>query len=98
MGYDTPDNREAIANEQNSLGTVSKARATEVFGDTIYLKQFSPINGVDELVEEWSIHNPWIKDVKFGGLDYGSEAIVDITLTIVYDFAKVDRGPGAKFF
>ena len=90
MGYKLPTDR----NPDGTMGTVSKARATEIFGDEVILRQFSPIEGVDTEVEKWILKNPWIKDVKFGGLDYASEAIVEITLTIVYDFGKLSKPSG----
>ena len=93
-GYRPPTEMDGLPNEAHGLHTVSKAESTSVFSDKIFLKQFAPINGVDQLIEVWELSNPWLKDVKFGGLDYGSDAIVEVTLTIVYDFAKLEKPAG----
>ena len=38
-------------------------------------------------VEEWNLHNAFITSVKFGDLDYNSDDLVNIDLTIKYDYA-----------
>mgnify|MGYP003627835508 CR=1 FL=1 len=40
-------------------------------------------------IETWKLINPWIKSVKFGDLDYSSDDLVDITITISYDSATL---------
>ena len=40
-------------------------------------------------IETWELINPWIKSVKFGDLDYSSDDLVDITITISYDSATL---------
>ena len=41
-------------------------------------------------VEEWVLYNSWVKEVKFGELDYTSDDLTEITLTIRYDYAKLN--------
>ncbi len=41
-------------------------------------------------VEQWKLHNAWIKDFKFGKLDYNNDNISDITLSIKYDWATLE--------
>jgi|TARA_R110000824_G_scaffold5670_9_gene26124 hypothetical protein len=41
-------------------------------------------------VEEWVLYNAWIKDVKYGELDYTSDDLTEVTLTLRYDFAKLN--------
>jgi hypothetical protein len=41
-------------------------------------------------VEEWILYNSWVKDIKYGELDYTSDDLTEITLTIRYDFAKLN--------
>ena len=45
-------------------------------------------DGSNAEIERWTLYNPWVKDVKFGSLDYGSDDLVEIELTLRYDFAK----------
>ena len=42
------------------------------------------------IIEEWTLHNAFLKTVNFGTLNYGSEEIVKIQTTITYDFASYD--------
>ena len=37
--------------------------------------------------DTWSLKNPWIKQVNFGQLDYSSDELLSITMTICYDSA-----------
>lgn len=37
--------------------------------------------------EEWTLKNAFIKSVKFGDLDYSSDDLLEITITIAYDSA-----------
>ena len=50
-------------------------------------------------VEEWNLHNAFITSVKFGDLDYNSDDLVNIDLTIKYDYAKLTSipAPGAQY-
>ena len=41
-------------------------------------------------IEEWILYNAWVKEVKFGDLDYTSDDLTEITLTLRYDFAKLN--------
>ena len=74
----------------NQLATVSKASSVAALGPTVTLKQFDAnADGTNREVETWMLYNPWIKDVKFGDLDYESDGMVEITLTIRYDWATL---------
>ena len=37
---------------------------------------------------EWVLKNAFLSDVKFGSLDYGSEDVVQIQMTVRYDYAE----------
>lgn len=39
--------------------------------------------------EEWTLKNAFIKSVKFGDLDYSSDDLMEITITISYDSAEL---------
>ena len=82
-GYQAPGERGDISNPM--MGTVSKAQAVAALGPKINLMQYGADN--DKPIETWTLHNPWVKDVKFGSLDYGSDDLVEIELTIRYDWA-----------
>ena len=46
--------------------------------------------GTNAPVEQWVLYNAWVKDVKYGELDYTSDDLTEITLTLRYDFAKLN--------
>ena len=39
-------------------------------------------------VEQWKLHNAFLKSVSFGDLAYDSEEIIQIDTTLVYDYAS----------
>lgn len=77
-GYRTPDTAE------DALNTISKGGATEALG-TFTIFQLDS-NG--NTIERWDLHNPFITKVGFGDLDYGSDDLSEISLTIKYDWAN----------
>jgi outer membrane receptor protein involved in Fe transport len=71
--------------------------------NTFKITQFDCSTASDERVEEWTLHNAWIKSVQFGKLDYATEDMVDIELSIRYDWATytANKGgvvPGANYW
>jgi len=51
--------------------------------------QIQQLGADGKTIETWKLINPWIKSVKFGDLDYSSDDLVDITITISYDSATL---------
>ena len=84
-GYDNP-----TKHPQNALKTVSKADSVRALGSQVKIEQ---VHGAgNDVVETWILHNPWIKDAKFGSLAYDSDDMVEIELTIRYDWATLHLG------
>ena len=46
------------------------------------------IDAVGTKVETWTLNNPWIKTVKYGEMDYSSDDIRTIEMTVRYDWAE----------
>ena len=76
-GYKAPNNAQ-------DLGTMSKSKSLETLG-RVSIDQMDA-NG--RTIETWDLKNPWIKDVKFGDLDYSSDDMVEIEVELRYDSAK----------
>jgi len=78
--------------ETEVKGTVvSKSAATAALG-VVRIKQFSgQTTGIAFATaapsEVWTLHNAFIKDCKFGDLDYESEDMLEIVITLTYDWA-----------
>ena len=79
-GYKYPTN----AVDQTELGTMSKAKSLDALRN-VSIEQLDA-NG--RPIEKWELKNPWIKDVKFGELDYSTDDMVEITVELRYDSAN----------
>ena len=76
-GYHLPE-------DPNDVSTISKINSIQALGQ-VAISQIGPDGTI---IEKWELVNAWIKDVKFGDLDYTSDKIVNIYLTLKYDYAK----------
>lgn len=52
----------------------------------VILKQLSPLG---EAIEEWKLKGAFIVDSNFGSLDWATEDVVNIELTLRYDWAEL---------
>ena len=70
------------------IGTegISKGAANEYL-DELTIQQ---LNGDGDTIENWKLKGAFIKSVNFGDLDYESDALVAVQLTISYDWAELD--------
>lgn len=99
-GYDTPfgDANEA----QNSSATnMTKARAVGALGNVTISQLGVPPNfdptkdHLDRIVDEWRLENAFIQGtVDFGKLDYNSEELTTLTMTLMYDYAYMTKAGG----
>jgi len=53
----------------------------------VRLKQLSPLG---EVIEEWTLNGTYIVDANFGSLDWSTEDVVNIELTLRYDWARLE--------
>ena len=71
------------------LHTISKEESVAALGSIVKIKQVEHRGGENAIVEEWELWNPWIKEAKFGDLDYSDDGLVEVELTLRYDWAKI---------
>ena len=83
MGYTLPQN--PGSSSPTKLSTISKKRAKEAIGQVL-IKQ---IDSVGKTREVWTLNNAWIKDAKFGDLDYDSEDMLNVEVALRYDNASL---------
>ena len=88
-GYTIPTNM----NEGDGLNTMTKGKAVGALGAVIVRQ----IDGSGKSVEEWTLHNAWITDLKFGDLEYGSDDITELSMTLKYDWATLVTPSGTNF-
>tara|TARA_R110000744_G_scaffold203231_2_gene322079 strand:+ start:433 stop:1020 length:588 start_codon:yes stop_codon:yes gene_type:complete len=72
--------------DSNSLGTMSKAKAAGALG-TIIITQ---IDADGNPLETWTLWNSFLTEVKYGDLAYGDDELVEMSLTVKYDWARVE--------
>jgi hypothetical protein len=48
------------------------------------------ISASGEELETWKLINPFIKAIKYGDLDYSSDDLLEITITVAYDSATLN--------
>ena len=78
--------------------TVSKHKAVEQLGgngESIYIKQLMPstTKGASDVVKEtWKLYGAWVQKAVFGELNYDNDTMVEINLTIRYDWATFHKG------
>tara|TARA_Y100000114_G_scaffold144069_1_gene152244 strand:- start:1408 stop:1983 length:576 start_codon:yes stop_codon:yes gene_type:complete len=71
---------------QDKLSSTSKASALSALGE-IKIQQLDA-NG--DAVETWTLKNAWVKDVKFGDLDYESDDLTEVEVEVRYDYATLE--------
>jgi len=79
----------------NDLSTMTKAQAIKAL-DTVRIIQ---LDGAGKEIETWELKNAFITEAKFGSLEYGSDDLTQIDLTLQYDWATcstVNRNANAQ--
>jgi len=79
---------------QSGATTISKKAMVESLGTEIKLSQLDADNGTP--IETWRIKNPLITGVEFDTLDYSQDELVNITITMKYDYAVIEGLPTGK--
>ena len=69
-----------------------KGNSVDAFNE-ILIRQLNREGG---MIEEWSLINPYFENIDFGSLDYSSNELSDITVTIRYDHAVVKFADGSE--
>ena len=86
------DSGYAIPTRPNVTNTISKAGAVGALGNVL----ISQIDAAGDPVDQFTFINAWMTSVKFGELDYESDALVDLTMELRYDFVVMPQYGGKK--
>ena len=78
-GYSPPS-------DTNSLSTMSKAKAAGALGTVI----ITQIDSDGKPLETWTLWNSFITEVKYGDLEYGGDDLTEMSVTLKYDWARVE--------
>jgi len=79
------DYTDYYAAERDSL-TTGAINSTKNF-NTLNIQELDPEGYV---IEKWEIYNPLVTSVTFGDLDYTTDAPLNVTVDITYDWAKLN--------
>ena len=78
--------------------TISKVKATN---NALKEITISILNAEGKAIEVWTLNNPFIRSAKYGDLDYSSDDLRSVEMTIRYDWATCDTsgngGPNNQF-
>ena len=81
------------ATAANRWHTITKSKMVGAMGAVIC----EQINSQGVAVEKWTLHNAWMTDVKFGDLEYGSDELTELSVTLKYDWASLEAGGVSRF-
>ena len=85
-GYILPGN----ATDKAALATISKGQAVGALG-TVYIVQ---LDSLGNEIDRWTLWNAFVTEAKFGDLEYGSDDILELSLTLKYDWARIETSAG----
>jgi len=72
--------------DSTSLSTMSKAKAAGALGTVI----ITQIDSDGNPLETWTLWNSWMKEVKYGDLGYDGDDLTEMSITLKYDWARVE--------
>jgi len=89
-GYLKPDVQEDVFfNTAQAPGTVNKADSVGALGNVV----IEELNGQGGLIGTWVLKNAFLTKATFGDLDYAGDDILNIEMTMRYDWAEYEVGP-----
>jgi hypothetical protein len=87
-GYNIPGDAASAQNKK----TISKNKAAGI--NTVEI-QVLDADGI--VVEQWTLQNAFLQSANFGSLDYSSDELKEIELTLRYDWAVCNAGGQERF-
>lgn len=83
-----------VKQESDTETTVSKAKAVAALGSVTIMV----LDADGDSIETWTLQNAWIKSVSYGDLDYSSDDLRTIELSIRYDWAECETADATTQF
>lgn len=77
-------------NPEGELDGLSKIGAGELPPGEIGKIRIEQLNGTGQVLETWRLEGAFISRVSFGTLDYSSDEIVEVQITVDYDYAILE--------
>ena len=70
----------------NYVDGISKSQSDIYVGNL----QINQLDSDGNTLEQWKLHGGIVKSINFGDLDYSSEDLVGLEMTIAYDWAEIE--------
>tara|TARA_R110002020_G_scaffold14313_3_gene50803 strand:- start:2453 stop:2998 length:546 start_codon:yes stop_codon:yes gene_type:complete len=67
-----------------------KSLSKSSFIDQIGQVTIDTLNSDGETIETWKLNNTWIKSVNYNQMSYSDEGLVELNLTVRYDWAELE--------
>ena len=84
-----PDQEDVFTNPAQAPGTINKASSVDALGNVV----IEELNGQGGLIGTWILQNSFLTKATFGNLDYSGDDILNIEMSIRYDWAEYTVGP-----
>lgn len=81
LGYNPPSDKDGTTYSGKG-GIVKNQFSSKVLN-------IEKINADGATIETWDLISPFIKSIKYGDLDYSSDDLLEITITVAYDSATL---------
>lgn len=81
LGYNPPSDKDGTT-YSGKEGIVKNQFSSKVLN-------IEKINADGATIETWDLISPFIKSIKYGDLDYSSDDLLEITITVAYDSATL---------
>ena len=72
--------------DSTTLTTMSKAKSAGALGTVI----ITQIDSDGNPLETWTLWNSFITELKYGDLEYGGDDLTEMSVTLKYDWARVE--------
>ena len=69
-----------------SLGSLSKKKANDATGRVV----IAQVDADGNDTEVWTLVNPFLTSLDFGGLDYSADELSEVTIELTYDWAVLN--------
>ena len=84
-----PDQEDVFTNPAQAPGTVNKFNSIDAIGNVV----IEELSGQGGLIGTWLLNNSFLTKASFGNLDYSGDEILNIEISIRYDWADYTPGP-----
>ena len=77
--------------QDDAKRSFSKKDAVQALG----VPSIQQIDAKGNAIEKWTLYNAWLSAVNFGELSYENDAMVNVQLTLRYDWAQYEGAPAS---